>query len=152
MRHTKTPWAIVANDIPKAPIKCYGTIMEKTRRVLICGSSVALAGIETSLSLDPGCEVLSHALPIDRDELRTLQPHAILFDLNAVPADFVYTISRELPGLLLIGIDLETNRAVLWSERQAVGMSSQDLVDVIRRAGSPLSDTDAEHRAGFRFK
>lgn len=66
MRHTKTPWAIVANDIPKALIKCYGTIMEKTQRVLVCGSSVALAGIETSLSLDPGCEVLGHASPIDR--------------------------------------------------------------------------------------
>jgi len=118
--------------------------MEKTQRVLVCGNSVALAGIETSLSLDPGCEVLSHALPIDPDELRTLQPHVVLFDLDAVPADFVYTVSRELPGLLLIGIDLETNRAVLWNERQAVGMSSHDLADVIRRSGSPPPDTDAD--------
>jgi hypothetical protein len=126
--------------------------MEKTHRVLVCGSSVALAGIETSLSRDPSCEVLSHALPINRDELRTLQPHVVLFDLDAVPADFIYTISRELPRLLLIGIDLETNRAVLWTERQAAGMSSQDLVDVIRRSGSPLPDTDAGRPAAEPFR
>lgn len=124
--------------------------MGKTRRVLVCGSSVALAGIETSLSLDPDCQVLSHALPIEREELRKLDPHVVLFDLDAVSADFVYTMSRELPGLLLIGIDLETNRAVLWSERQEEGMSSQDLEDVIRRSGSLFTDTDAEHRGAQR--
>ncbi len=83
--------------------------MGKTQRVLVCGSSVALAGIETSLSLDPGCEVLSHALPISREELHCLAPDVVLFDLDAVPPSFVYTVSSELPGALLIGIDLETN-------------------------------------------
>jgi hypothetical protein len=91
-------------------------------------------------------------LPSERDELRVLQPHVVLFDLDAVPADFIYTISRELPRLLLIGIDLETNRAVLWTERQAAGMSSQDLVDVIRRSGSPLPDTDAGRPAAEPFR
>jgi hypothetical protein len=146
----KAAWQLSLTTFPKPLQSATVSSMGKTRRVLVCGSSVALAGIETSLSLDPDCQVLSHALPIDREELRKLDPHVILFDLDAVSADFVYIISRELPGLLFIGIDLETNRAVLWSERQAVGMSSQDLADMIRHSGTPLADTDAEHRAAQR--
>jgi hypothetical protein len=38
------------------------------------------------------------------------------------------------PPLLLIGIDLENNRAMLWSSQQAEGWNSQDLAQVIRRA------------------
>ena len=109
--------------------------MAKTQRVLVCGSSVALAGIETSLSLDPDCDVLSHAWPISREELHCLAPDVVLFDLDAVPPSFVYTVSSELPGALLIGIDLEMNRALLWTERQAEGMSSQDLARVIHQKG-----------------
>jgi hypothetical protein len=107
----------------------------KTQRVLVCGSSVALAGIETSLSLEPDCEVLSLALPITREELHCLQPDVVLFDIDSVPPSFVYSVSCELPGALLIGIDLETNRALLWTEREADGMSSQDLARVIHQKG-----------------
>lgn len=109
--------------------------MAKTQRVLVCGSSVALAGIETSLSLDPDCEVLSHASPISPEELHSLAPDVVLFDLDAVPPSFVFTVSSELPGALLIGIDLETNRAMLWTERHAEGLSSQDLARVIHEQG-----------------
>ena len=112
--------------------------MEKTQHVLICGDSVALAGIAASLSLDPDCAVLSHAWPITRKELHCLLPDVVLFDLDAVPPSFVYTVSREVPGALLIGIDLETNRALLWTERQAEGISSQDLARVIHHKGELL--------------
>ena len=69
------------------------------------------------------------------EALRGLQPDVILFDLDAVPPAFVYTASRSLRGVLLIGIDLETNRALLWAEQQAEGMSSRDLVRVIHQYG-----------------
>ena len=104
----------------------------------ISAGSVALAGIAASLSLDPDCEVLSHAWPITRKELHCLAPEVVLFDLNAVPPSFVYTVSSELPGALLIGIDLETNRALLWTEREAEGLSSQYLAQIIHHKGEPL--------------
>jgi hypothetical protein len=87
--------------------------MGKARRVLVCGDSVVLAGVATSLSPDPDCEDLSHVLPINRKELCRLHPDVVLVDLKAIPAAIVDTVSRQLSGLLLIGIDLETNRAVL---------------------------------------
>lgn len=110
--------------------------MGRPRRVLVCGDSVALAGISASLALDPDCQVTNHCLPVCDGELHALQPDVILFDLDAVSPAFVYTTSRTLRGALLIGIDLETNRALLWTEQQVEGMSSQDLVEAVRGSGS----------------
>jgi hypothetical protein len=108
--------------------------MGKPQRVFVCENNVALAGIASSLSRDPECEVISRGLPIDREELSNLHPDVVLFDLDAVPPAFVYILSRKLPDLLLIGIDLETNRAPLWRQRRAEGLSSQDLMQVIHQA------------------
>ncbi len=130
---------IVANDIPNAPRNGYAVlIMGKIQRVIVCGNSVALAGIETSLGLDAGCEVIGHAMPAAAGELRELDPDVVIFELDALPHELIYTLSKELPRLpgqpplLMIGIDLETNRAVMWLEHQAEGWTSQDLVKVIR--------------------
>lgn len=117
--------------------------MGKPRRVLVCGDSVALAGIAASLALDPDCQVAGHGLPLRDEELRELQPDVIVFDLDAVPPAFVYTASRALRGVLLIGIDLETNRALVWNEQQAEGMCSQDLIDVIHGSGFVFPYTGA---------
>jgi hypothetical protein len=127
---------IVANDIPKASSNCYAVpIVKKVQRVIVCGNSVALAGIETSLGMDDDCEVMGHAMPAAVDELRELNPDVVIFELDAVQHELIYTLSKELPGLLMIGIDLETNRVVLWTQQQAEGWTSQDLARVIRHTG-----------------
>jgi hypothetical protein len=116
--------------------------MGRPRRVLVCGDSVALAGIATSLAIDPDCQVASRGLPICDEELRDLHPDVLLFDLDSVSPAFVYTTSQALRGVLLIGIDLETNRALLWIGQQAEGLGSQDLMEMIHRSGPQLPGTD----------
>jgi len=108
--------------------------MEKKRRVIVYGNTVALAGIEASMILDQGCEVVAHAWPMDRRELCRLDPDVVIFELNAVEPEFPHTLSKELPGLLLIGIDPETNRVQLWWGQQAEGWTSQDLSQAIHQA------------------
>ncbi len=115
--------------------------MTKAQRVIVYGSNVALAGIKASLGKDSRIEVIGQAFTQDQQELCRLQPDAVLFELDAVPPEFPYALSKELPGLLLIGIDPETNRVLLWSGEQAIGLSSQDLAQLIHRShlGIPLS-------------
>ena len=115
--------------------------MESKQRVVVYGNTVALAGIEASIHLDPGCEVVGHAWPIDQLELCKLQPDVVIFELDAVRPEFPYTLSRALPGLLLIGIDPETNRVQLWSGQRAEGWTSQDLAEVIHQAKSQIPVT-----------
>lgn len=108
--------------------------MEKAQRVVVCGNDLVLVGVKSSLGLDRGCDVIGHAMPATARELRELQPDVVIFELEAVPHEFIFTLSKELPGVLLIGIDLETNRALLWSGQQAEGWTSQDLTQVIHQA------------------
>ena len=108
--------------------------MEKKQRVIVYGNTVVLAAIEASINLDRGCEVVPHPWPMDRQALCTLDPDVVIFELDAVPSEFPYTLSRERPGLLLIGIDPETNKAFLWTGEQAEGWASQDLAQAIHRA------------------
>jgi hypothetical protein len=108
--------------------------MEKKQRVVVYGNTVALAGIEASIHLDPGCEVIGRAWPIDQQELCKLQPDVVIFELDAVRPEFPYALAEELSDLLLIGIDPETNRAQLWCRQQAEGWTSQDLAQVIHQA------------------
>lgn len=115
--------------------------MKKVQRVVVCGNSVALAGIATSLGMDDNCEVVGHAMPVAAGELRELNPDVVIFELKAVPQELIHALSKYLPRLpdqpplRLIGIDLETNRAVLWTEQQADGWTSKDLSRVIRHTG-----------------
>lgn len=112
--------------------------MGSVQRVLVYGDSVALAGVATSLSLDPDCEVLGHCLPMREEELERCHPDALIFELDVLPPTSVYAVSRQLPGLLLIGIDLETNRAFLWTGKQMEGWTSLDLKEVIHGTHFPI--------------
>ncbi|MCJ7556197.1 MAG: hypothetical protein MUP90_04695 [Gammaproteobacteria bacterium] len=107
-----------------------------------------LAGIAASIGMDPDFEVVGHEVTIDQQDLYALHPDVVIFDLEAVQPDFRYMLAQELPGLLLIGIDPETNRAVVWSGQKAEGMSSQDLVQVIHqnKFNIPNSNLSKEKR------
>lgn len=107
--------------------------------MIFFGNSVALMGIEASLGLDPECEVIGRAPTIDPQELCSLHPDVTIFELDAVPPELLYALSKEIPGLLLIGIDPESNRALLWSGQQAEGLSSQDLTQIIHQARFSIS-------------
>ncbi len=129
----------VANDIPAArPTRYDIRIVAKGRRVIVCGNSVALAGITTSLGLEVGCDVVAQTLPMGAGDLCKLHPRVVIFELGAVSHDWIYTLSSAIPGLLLIGIDPETNRALLLQTRQAVDLSSRDLAEIIRQVEPTL--------------
>ncbi|NLE61248.1 MAG: hypothetical protein GX616_23105 [Planctomycetes bacterium] len=104
--------------------------------MIVFGDTLVLAGIAASIGKDPGCEVVARARPVGRQELCALQPDVVIFDLDAVQPDFQYSLAQELPGLLLIGMDPKTNRAVLWCGQQAEDLSSQDLTQIIHQTKS----------------
>ena len=108
---------------------------------MVYGNSVALEGIAASLGLDSECEVTWHTMPIDQQGLSKSHPDVVIFELDAVPAELLYTLSKDLPGLLLIGIDPERDRAQLWSGQQANGWTSQDLSQVIHQAKFHVPDS-----------
>ena len=108
--------------------------MDKTqRRTIIYGDSLILEGVQAELSGNPDLEVLtldqSQGLPLEA--LRRLNPAVIIFDLGSVQPDFPLAMLQQ-PDLLLIGIDLVSHQARVWSGRQAAAVVTADLVEIIR--------------------
>jgi len=130
--------------------------MEKRQRVIVFGNTLVLAGIAASIGKDPGCELVAHAQPNEQPDLSALHPDVVIFDMDAMQPDFQYSLAQELPGLLLIGIDPETNRVLLWSGEQVTGLTSQDLAQIIHQAdsiaweGKNPKKTDGTNRKSFQ--
>jgi hypothetical protein len=87
--------------------------------------------------------------PNCRQYLSEHNPAAIVYDLNDPPPDVDIKLLREQPGVLLIGVDPDSNEMLVLSSRSKQALSMSDLVNTIRQqdANSELSkDVTIKHR------
>ena len=125
--------------------------MEKRTRVIVYGSSLNMAGVAVSLKADSHLEAMwvdPHS-PNCRQYLSEHNPAAIVYDLNDPPPDVDIKLLREQPGVLLIGVDPDSNDMLVLSSRSQQALSMSDLVSTIRQqdANSELSkDVTIKHR------
>ena len=103
-----------------------------------------LAGIQASLGGDPSLEVIGRTLLTSEQELYDLRPDVVIFDIASVQPELRYVLAQDLPGLLLVGVDPDRNRAALWAGQQLCELSTSDLVELIRRQSQKERDADRE--------
>ena len=131
---TQTITVFITTLIVEPPAFCYAGFMSENRcRAILYGNSLILEGVRAELSGHPGMEVLIFdQFPNDLlEEMRLLKPAAIIFDLAADQTDFPLAMLQQ-PGLLLIGIDPETQHALVWSGRQVRAVVAADLITIIQ--------------------
>lgn len=101
--------------------------------VVLYGNSVFLAGIKAELELDPEIDLIA----IDAgatgllERIRDLSPRAMLFDLAERQAEPAVALLRELPKLLLIGVDPARDELLVVSGTSQQALSTADLVNII---------------------
>jgi hypothetical protein len=102
------------------------------QRVILYGDSLILEGLRVRLETRPGIEILVLDQPLDTlcEDLRSLCPAALIFDLGAVQPGFPLALLQQ-PGLRLIGIDPETHQVLVWLGRQAAVVDAADLIQVL---------------------
>lgn len=102
------------------------------RRVILYGNTLILEGVRASLVARPDLELIRLDASIENLSARVQDfcPVVFIFDLQAVRADFQLSLLQQ-PGLLLIGIDPETQQAMVWSGRQEAAVVAADLITVI---------------------
>jgi hypothetical protein len=102
------------------------------RRVLLFGDSLILEGVYASLEACPDIEIIRLGASVDNlfEIIRALCPAVFIFDLQAVRSDFQLSLLQQ-PELLLIGIDPESQQAMVWSGRQKAVVVAADLVKVL---------------------
>jgi hypothetical protein len=112
--------------------------MEKRRRVVVYGNSLNMAGIVASLKADTTLEVLC----VNLDSPKALQSvdendiTAIVFDLGDPPLRLDITLLRDLPSLLLIGVDPSRDEMLVLSSHPEQALSVADLAKVIHQKDS----------------
>lgn len=108
----------------------------------IYGNSVFLAGIKAELERATALELLTiETGRADALELIcTRQPRAVLFDLGTGPLDFVVSLLRGQPDLLVIGVDPSKDEILILSSQPVQARSMQDLTQLI------LEDSQSKER------
>jgi hypothetical protein len=102
------------------------------RRVLLYGRSMILGAVEASLRRYAHLELISLAPPFPAaQELGALAPDVIIFDLEAAHPESALSLLEARPSLLLIGIDPDSDRMLVWSGQRSRALAMQDLVQVI---------------------
>lgn len=106
--------------------------------LVLYGNSVFLAGIKAELERDPdlGLELLTveAGCPDVAGMLRQRKPCAVLFDLGMDQPSFVIPILRELPGMLMIGVDPSSDEMLALTSHPVQALAVRDLVQLILEA------------------
>lgn len=106
------------------------------RTVALFGGSLAVSSVGASLQGCAGLRVLAVSSDASAaaaaQSLAALQPDVVLFDLATAPSDFAIALWRAQPGVLLIGIDLLADRALVLSGQHARAHTTEDLLQVIQ--------------------
>jgi hypothetical protein len=101
--------------------------------LVLYGNSVFLAGIKAELERATTLELLT--IEAGRPDALELickhQPRAVLFDLGTGQLDFVVSLLRGQPGLLLIGVDPSSDEMLVMSGHPQKALSLSDLVEII---------------------
>ncbi len=107
--------------------------MEKIRNVVLYGSDLVVATIGETLRGQAGLRIvqIDPLLPDALQKLDAARPDAVLFDLASTQPDFSVALLRKHPGLVLIGVDLGSNKMLAMSGRESRLLTTDDLVRTI---------------------
>ena len=103
------------------------------RRILLCGKSLLITGLQASLQAAPGLELqLVDALPEHiRERITTWQPEVIILEAGLLRSAFSLSLLEDFPWLKLIGIEIENNRLLVFSGSSSLEPTPEDLLQVI---------------------
>ena len=101
-------------------------------RIVLVGRSVLLDTLAAGLRRFPDIAIIPlPAPPLGMEPLAALRPDVILFDVGADFPQCAFVLLQRRPGLRLIGLDADRNRAVVWSAQQLDELSLGDLAALL---------------------
>jgi hypothetical protein len=107
--------------------------MTKKRRVLLCGKSLFISGLQASLSAAPGVDLhLVDTQPEHiREQLLAWKPDVLLLETDLLKSAFSLSLLPDYPQLIVIGLDIEDNRLQVFSGSTAYEPTPEQLLRVI---------------------
>jgi hypothetical protein len=112
--------------------------MDKIRTVVLYGSDLVVSTVGANLQGRTGLQILQidPLLPDALQRLDATSPDVVLFDLASTQPDFTVAALRKHPTLLLIGVDLKTDKMLVMSGEESRLLTAEDLVHIMETGKS----------------
>lgn len=107
--------------------------MAAIRRVLLCGKSLFISGLQATLEAAPGLELQVVEPEPDRirERIREWQPDILILESELLNCQSSLSLLIDFPQLKLIGLDIEEDRLLVFSGQAAYAPTTFDLLQVI---------------------
>jgi len=107
--------------------------MDKIRTVVLYGSDLVVSTVGENLRGREGFQIfqIDPLLPDALQRLDGARPDVVLFDLAGAQPDFTITALRKNPGLLLIGVDLGSDKMLVMSGEESRLLTTEDLIQMM---------------------
>ena len=103
-----------------------------SRTVLLYGQSLLLSGVAANLAECPGLQVARAATWAEAGRrLADGVPDVLIFDLTNSNESHILPLLLKNPDLLLIGLDTETNQAVLVWGQEAQSLTLNQIREIV---------------------
>lgn len=108
--------------------------MPTSRRILIYGNTLALAGIALALERRPdfSVQMIDAESATIMQQIETYSPHVIIFDSSQTNAESILNRLEQSPDVLAIGIAANSDRMLLWRGQSLRALTTEDLIHVIQ--------------------
>ncbi len=103
------------------------------RRVLLCGRSLFISGLQASLAAVPDLDLQQVDTQPDhiRERIITWRPDVLILETEMLKSAFSLSLLPDFPQLKVIGLDIENNRLQVFSGSTAYEPTPEQLLQVI---------------------
>ncbi len=107
--------------------------MLQTRRVLLCGNSLLISGLQASLSAWPELDLqLVDSQPDHiHDQITSWKPDVLILETKLLNSTFSLSLLPDFPQLKVIGLDIEGNRLQVFSGSTSYEPTPAQLLQMI---------------------
>jgi hypothetical protein len=106
----------------------------EARSVVLYGQSMLISLVAANLAKNPNLRVL-HAAIWEEVVARATEctPDVFIYDLSSASGSVILPLLFQNPQLLLIGLDVESNRAVLHTGQEAKSLTLERVKEMIEK-------------------
>ena len=103
------------------------------RRILLCGNSLLISGLQASLVAAPDLDlqIVDTQPEHIRVRIRAWQPDVLILESRLFQSALAMALLHEFPSLKLIGLDIEDNRLQVFSGQSSQEPSPEKLLQLI---------------------
>lgn len=108
--------------------------MEIRPRVVLLGESLLMDGVAEGLARCDGMVIVRmDSTRMDlQSQVKTLSPDIIVFELGVSWSYSILSLISEMPGTLLLGLDIERNRVIVLNSHEHMPRTMKELHSVLQ--------------------